>query len=156
MSFDLESFGNCNIEDILNSLASSQNLLFHGSRHDFSGNIMPGKNGKIYATDKGHIAILKAILSNKGLKSPGLSYPLFDNNQNGFEVRIYGIQKNTIGKEGYVYLLNDKTGFENYPEGSWQYVNKTGKSAPFTEKIKVTLNDFIYPIYDIDNRRFVS
>ena len=135
-------------EQALDFLIQNYNYLLHGSRVDIEGNFLtPNEDNDVFATDLGAIALLKSIISNKGLVFPGVCYPYHIDENNPLEVRIHGLHENTIGKEGFIYVIENTSGFENNPEGSWQYI-KTGSEVPFIEKIKVYRADFTYPIYD--------
>jgi len=151
----LKSNGYSN-EYILDSLVESEGVLLHGSRVDISDNyIRPNNKGEVFATDLASIAILKAIVSNRGLIHPGLQYDWIINEENPLVLKIHGIREFTIGSVGFVYIIPDRNGFRNEPEGSWQYIKK-GSRAHFSFKIEVSRDDFTYPIYDVTNRRKIQ
>ena len=97
---------------------------------------------------------MRAIISNRGLKSPGLEYPYFIDDENSLEVKIHGMNDKTIGDHGFVYVLNLTQGFENDPKGSWQHV-KTGQ-IPIAAKVAVEKLDFKYSIFDVTNNRRIQ
>ena len=135
-------------EQALDYLVDTYNILLHGSRVNIeNGIIRPNYEGEVFGADVASIAFISAIFSNRELVEPGLSYPYNIDEDNPLVLKIHGLHKNTIGKEGFIYLIEDKTGFVNDPKSSWQYI-KTGSNVPFTEKIKVYREDFNYPIYD--------
>jgi len=68
---------------------------------------------------------------------------------------IHGIQEYTIGSEGFIYIIPDRSGFRNEPEGSWQYVKKR-TNVPYSLKIKVLREDFKYPIFDVTNNLWIA
>lgn len=143
------------VEDLLNYLCESRNVLLHGSRIDISDNCLhPNDRGEVFASDVAGGAIMKAILSRDGLPHPGLRYPLIIDEKNPPEVRIYGFNDNTIGERGFVYVIPDRGGFENKPAGSWQYVS-IGKNVPITAKVEVLKEDFNYPVFDVTQSRRV-
>ena len=147
---------NYSAEYILNYLVKNYDVLLHGSRVDISDNyIRPNQKGDVFATDLASIAILKAIISNRGLIHPGLEYPYKISEKNPLILKIHGIQEYTIGSEGFVYIIPNKAEFRNYPEGSWQYVKK-GTNVPYSLKIKVLRENFTYPIYDVTNDQWIQ
>lgn len=132
------------------------NVLLHGSRVNVSVSFLrPNRNGEVFATNDARIAILKAIFSNRGLKSPGLEYPYYINERNPLTLRIHGINNNTIGDIGFVYIISDIGGFVNTPQGSWQYVKKN-ENVPFSDRLEILRSDFTYPVYDVTNRRKIQ
>lgn len=138
-------------ETFFDYLTHQHDCLLHGSREYFTDKyIKPNiKDGILYATDAGSIAILKAIISNKWLSPPGLQYPHFISEKEPLEVRIHGIQKDTVGEKGLVYIIPKRDGFINDPCGSWQF--KSDSKKRFSAIIQVKREDFAYPIFDVDN-----
>jgi len=145
----------CSAEDFLNYLVEKHNCLLHGSRkyipEDF---IKTNSKNEVYATDSGGIAILRAIISNKGLAYPGLEYPYFISDKEPLEVRIHGIKDDTIGEKGLVYIIPNREGFKNQPEGSWQYISSS--NACFSAIIEVLKEDFKYPVFDVDKNKQIQ
>lgn len=136
---------------MLDYLSSHFNRLLHGSRTDISDpNLKPNRKNRVYATNYGSIAILKAVFSNWNLKGNGLGYPIWINEHTPLELRIEGLNKDTIGDGGFVYVINSAE-FFNHPPGSWQYIN-TGRDVPIQAKIEVEYDDFKYPVIDVDNK----
>ena len=143
-------------EYILNHILAKYGVLLHGSRVDISDDyIRPNIEGNVFAADLASIAILKAIFSNKGLINPGLQYGWFINEKKPLILKIHGIQEYTIGSEGFIYIIPNRNGFRNEPEGSWQYVKKR-TNVPYSLKIKVLREDFKYPIFDVTNNRWIA
>ncbi|MFT4311203.1 MAG: hypothetical protein ACMXX7_01100 [Candidatus Woesearchaeota archaeon] len=143
-------------EDLFDHLSKHYQSLLHGSRTEISDNCLKQNGaGKVYGSDLAAIALMRAIVSNRGLEYPGLQYPYFIDEKNPLEVIIHGINDNTIGQEGFIYVLNQREGFENNPKGSWQYV-KTGQDVPIAAKIAVEKSDFTYPIFDLTNNRKIQ
>lgn len=142
-------------EQVLNNLVQNNKVLLHGSRNNITDtHIHPNNNGKVFATNDAGIAILKAIFSNIGLIYPGLQYPYRISLNNPLILRIHGIKKDTIGSIGYVYIIENKEGFENIPDGSWQYIKN--QRVPFSDRMIVHRNDFKYPIRDVTNNRKIQ
>lgn len=145
------------LEDLLNRVTDELKFLLHGSRVDISeGFLRPNASGKIYTTDTASVAIMKAIISNRGLRYPGLYYDFLLDRKSPLEVEIYGMHENTIGERGFVYVIEDKEGFENEPKGSWQYVKEGRSAVPYVAKIEVLKEDFDsrkHKIIDADNKR---
>ena len=145
------------LEDLLNRVTDELKFLLHGSRVDISeGFLRPNASGKIYATDTASVAIMKAIISNRGLRYPGLYYDFLLDRKSPLEVEIYGMHENTIGERGFVYVIEDREGFENEPKGSWQYVKEGRSAVPYVAKIEVLKEDFDsrkHKIIDVDNKR---
>jgi hypothetical protein len=138
------------VEAFLDYLVKQHNCLLHGSREYIIDNFLKANSeGNVYATDLGAIALLKAIISKKGLRYPGLQYPLYISKQEPLEVRIHGIKTSTVGEQGIVYVIKDRGGFVNEPKGSWQYIKQ--RKAPFVAMLEVLRKDFRYPVIDVDN-----
>jgi len=144
------------VEDLLDYLSEHYRSLLHGSRANISeSHLNPNDKGKIYGASLASIALMRAILSNRNLRSPGLQYPYFIDGKNPLEVKIHGINNGTMGDRGFVYILNQREGFENKPEGSWQYVKK-GQRVPIAAKVAVEKADFVYPIFDVTNDKRIQ
>jgi hypothetical protein len=150
----LKSAG-CSAEDLFNHLSTQYNSLLHGSRTEiFQEYLIPNAAGEVFATDLASIALMKSIISNSGLIYPGIQYPYFINEEDPLIVSITGLNENTIGQSGFVYILNQREGFENDPKGSWQYVNR-GR-IPINAKIAVEKTDFTYPIFDVTHNKRIQ
>ncbi|MBW3020440.1 hypothetical protein KY334_04030 [Candidatus Woesearchaeota archaeon] len=128
-------------ENLLDYLCQNNNSLLHGSRSDFEDEIKPRK-GKIYCANLGSIAILKSIFSNKGST---LSYDYDISENNPLKLKIKDLNENTIGENGFVYVVNNTDDFINHPEGSWQYIKYN--PSLINAKIEIKRDDFNYPIY---------
>jgi hypothetical protein len=140
------------VEAFLDYLVKQHNCLLHGSREYITDNFLKtNSEGKIYATDYGNIAILKAIFSEK--KGSRIEYPQFISDERPLEVKIYGIQSDTIREaireSGIVCVIANRKGFVNEPKGSWQYI-KQGE-APFVAMLEVLRGDFTHHVFDVDN-----
>lgn len=133
-------------------LSQLEGYLFHGSRMLFGNVINPGRDGFVYATNNPAIAIMKAVYSN--VNCINLGYPNFISKKNPLELHIKGINDNTIGEYGWVYLIkldnSNINDFVNEPIGSWQF--KTTKKVNACSIKKVYKKDFTYPVYDDDNK----
>ena len=112
---DLKIFkdGGIKIEDFLNYLHKEKDYFFHGS-----GTLIPlneklsSKNGKLYATDDGGVAIIKALFANNIPGMTNLGYSLNKNEDQ--KVVISGNPEGKFIREvGYVYILKDVKGFSN-------------------------------------------
>ncbi|MBT4175160.1 hypothetical protein HOC80_05125 [archaeon] len=141
------------VEDLLDHLNEHYQSLLHGSRTEFNNHLKPNEEGRVFSTDSGAIALLKAVISNE-LPFPGLKYPYFIDGRNPLVVKIHGINDETIGEKGFVYVLNQRQGFTNDPTGSWQYI-KRGET-PIAARIPVKRSDFAYPIIDVTNSRIIQ
>lgn len=144
-------------EYILDYLVRNYDVLLHGSRVDIRDNyIRPNRKGEVFATNLACIAILKAIFSNIGLERPhGLQYPYHISEKNPLVLRIHGINNNTIGNNGFVYIITEKSGFKNTRAGSWEYV-KYHENIPFSYKLEIVRNDFNYPVFDVTNNKWIQ
>lgn len=143
-------------EDLFNHLNKHYQSLLHGSRTEISDDqLKQNGSGKVYGSDLAAIALMRAIVSNRGLEYPGLQYPYFIDEKHPLEVRVHGINDDTIGQNGFIYVLNQRDGFENDPKGSWQYV-RTGQDVPIAAKIAVEKSDFTYPIFDVTNNKRIQ
>ena len=153
---DLKSTG-YSAADLLNYIANRHNLLLHGSRENISEYLKPNQENNILASCSANAAIMKAIISNRGLRGPGLEYPYFIDDENPFIVKISGMNKDTINERGFVYVIagKDRRRFENEPKGSWQYIKKDSP-VPFVAKIEVLRDDLIMPVFDTDNHEWIQ
>ena len=146
-------------EYILDSLVRNHEVLLHGSRVDIQGNhLRPNQKDEIFATNLGCIAILKAIFSNIGLKRPkGLGYSYYVPDE-PLILKIHGIQKNTIGNKGFVYIITDKSGFHNTRQRgreTWEYV-KYHEDVSFSFRLEIERKDFTYPVFDVTNNKRIQ
>jgi hypothetical protein len=143
-------------EDLFNHLIEHYQSLLHGSRTEISDDHLKQNGaGKVYGSDLASIALMRSIVSNRGLEYPGLQYPYFIDAEHPLEVRVHGINDDTIGQNGFIYIINQRDGFENDPKGSWQYV-RTGQDVPIVAKIAVEKSDFTYPIFDVTNNKRIQ
>jgi hypothetical protein len=135
-------------EIFLNALGETHNYLFHGSRNDipFGEKIISKRRDVVFASSKPVIAILKAIYLNN---AKNLGYPLvLDNENKNLTLVITEAKEDTVGEKGYVYCVEDKTGFEKDPRSNWQFskgIERDG-GVPFVRKIEVEKKDFDYPV----------
>lgn len=144
------------IENLFQHLCDKYDLLLHGSRTDISDtHLKPNPAGKSFGANIAAIAIMRAIISNRGLTGNGLEYPYFIDKNHPLEVKIHGINDETIGEKGFIYVLNQKDKFENEPKGSWQYVCRNG-FVPISAKVEVIRSDFTHPIYDVTNNKRIQ
>lgn len=141
--YELSKHQEGNMEEFLNKLIKEYNCLLHGSRTDIVDNQL---NPIVYATNTPEIALMRAIISNRNLKHSGLSYSHFLN-EKPLKVNIYGINNETIGDKGYIYVITQTKDFENNPKGSWQYLSN--KVVPFIAKIEVQKSDFDFNKYKV-------
>ncbi|MCC7574777.1 hypothetical protein KO361_04255 [Candidatus Woesearchaeota archaeon] len=113
------------------------------------------KAGNIYASNIASTAMMKAIISNEDLSFPGLEYSYFINKLNLLKIKIHGINNQTIGESGFVYVINNTQGFKNSPAYSWQYVSKEEK-IPIAAIIPIQRKDFTYQIIDVTNKKIIQ
>jgi len=152
---NLVSSGSSN-ENILDSLVKQHHVLLHGSRIAIRDSFLrPNQRGEVFTTNDARIAILRSIYSNRGLTPPGLEYPYFIGERSPLTLRIHGINPNTIGDNGFVYIITRTEAFYNSPRGSWQFV-KMNTNVPFSNRITTIRSDFIYPVYDVTNNRIIQ
>ncbi len=144
------------IEELLNHLSDNYFCLLHGSRTDISDDyLIPNSNGDIFASNTSSIALMRSIISNNNLIRPGLKYSYYLDEKNPLKVEIYGINDETIGDNGFIYVLPDIIEFSNQPPGSWQYIAKCEK-INISAVIPVNKTDFLYSIYDITNNKKIQ
>jgi hypothetical protein len=147
------------VEDLFDYLTINYKILLHGSRRDiFDDYLKQNEEGKIYGSDLAAIALMRGIISNRGLKYPGLGYPYFIDEKHPLKVRIHGINDETIGKKGFIYVINKTKGFKNNPKNSWQYVIK-GQEVPIIAKVSIERSDFNfikYFVFDITNNKRIQ
>ena len=116
----------------------------HGSRVDITEDYLK-PNGCVYGTELPIVAMLKAILSNKGLRPPGLVYSWRD--EDPFVVKVFGCKPDTIGERGFVYVIPSIIGFTAKPESIREYISNAHK-VHFSGKIEVLRKDTNLRIID--------
>ena len=134
-------------ETFLSFFGKKYDYLFHGSRNDISfGEQIKSKTGVIFASDKPAIAILKAIFLNNA-KNLGYPLNLLEDNSNLILV-IDEPQKDTMGEQGYVYIISNKEGFKKDSTSNWQYYKeiKGGDGVSFIKKIEIEKSDLKYSV----------
>ena len=165
-----------NAEDLFNHLSEHYRSFLHGSRTYFDSPIRPsklskekskvfGSNYATFLTHFGSIALLKAILSNRG---SNLGYSMHLNDV-PLKVKIKDINENTIGKEGYVYLVNNSEGFVNglnfesnkkqkmIDSRNWiEHVKIGSEPVSYNAVVSVVKTDFTYPIFDVTNNKRIQ
>ena len=73
---------------------------------------------------------------------------VLDNENKNLTLVITEAKEDTVGEKGYVYCVEDKTGFEKDPRSNWQFskgIERDG-GVPFVRKIEVEKKDFDYPV----------
>jgi len=132
-------------EKLLDYMCQTKNVLLHGSVVDIQEDALssPAGRGKIFASNKAVIAIMRSIYSNVGAN---LEYPYFINEKSHFYLQIntYEDGKFRTSEKGFVYVVKE-SGFVNEPEGSWQFVNNSEK-VKYVAVIETEKSDFKYPI----------
>lgn len=131
------------VEQFLNWLCQKQNALLHGSVFEIKNGVVQSQDHKVYATDSPAIAILKSVYTNVGAN---LEYPYFITDKEPLQLKIHTpLDREDVSVEqGFVYVL-DREGFENEPEGSWQFVAHSNRIG-FSAIIETTKGDFEYPV----------
>lgn len=131
-------------EMFLDFLGKKYRYLFHGSRNDISlsEQIKSSEGGKVFASSSPAIAILKALYHNNA-KNLGYPLNLAEDNSN-LTLIVDGPQEDTIGEQGYVYIIPNTDAFEKDPDSNWQYSSKTG--VTFLKRVQVGKDDFKYPV----------
>jgi hypothetical protein len=136
------------VEEFLNYLVTSKGYLLHGSTEDIRASFLkPGERGHVCATNLGSIALLKAVLSNRGAN---LKYPTEIDTEHPLEVTIEDMQTDTIRENGFVYVIKNTRGFEP-GRYSWEKIAK--RKVEIGAKIQVRRKDFTYPIYEMKKIR---
>jgi hypothetical protein len=135
-------------EKFLTYLNKKHGYLFHGSRAEISfGEKIKSSKGKLFATNEGSVAIIKALFANNvsGLKN--LSYSL--NNDSEQKVIIEGNVEigDVISEKGYVYIFNGG-GFGNEDtQGKAEFSKKDSDEGENIIKIiEIEKADFKYQI----------
>lgn len=143
------------VELFFQYLADCYDVLLHGSQVYIRQSSLRSKRAETFTSDLAPIALMRAVVSNEGLEDPGLDYPYFPNSDFPLELRIHGIQPHTMTESGFVYVIPKRQGFQNNPEGSWQYIS-SANLVPFCAMVEVLRTDFKYPIYDVTNDRVIQ
>ncbi len=130
-------------EIFLDYLCQKHGYLLHGSIHEIPGNKLKSSQGKLFASNKSAIAIMKSLYSNINVN---LSYPYFFDKDNPLVLKIHTPPNGKfISKEnGFIYIINN-SGFQNEPEGSWQFI-KNNDEQEFTIILETEKDDFNYPV----------
>ena len=143
---------NITTEGFLNYICEKKRMLLHGSINEITNGTLKSNEGKIFATDKSAVAIMKSLYSNIGVN---LEYPYHFNENNPLVLKIHTPPDGKfISKDkGFVYVVSEED-FENKPEGSWQFVKEVDETD-FDLSIETEKNDFKYPVefYDDLNKR---
>lgn len=126
----------------------SQGYLLHGTQESIDGALRPNAKGEVFAADAPQVALLRAVVSNKGLKQSGLQYPYRISDPSQFRVIIHGRHNRTVSEHGFIYIM-ERNGFVNQPPGSWQYITY-GQEVPIIAGMPVLREDFKYPLIDAD------
>jgi len=129
-----------NTELFLDYLCQKHNLLLHGSTHKLLGEeLIPNREGKIFASNKAVVSIMKSLYFKK---DASLEYPYFIDADFYLKIHVPSGRKFAAKKKGYIYVL-DSQGFKNEPNGSWQFIVENSKV-----KVKVIIeterDDFQY------------
>ena len=135
-------------EQFLEYFCQTSNALLHGSIFEITEGPLVSRRGKIYATDTPAVAIMRSLYSNECVN---LFYPLKISQNTPFHLKIHTpADGKYIKKEiGFVYIITE-VGFENNPEGSWQFI-KNSTAVPFDFIVETTLEDFTYPVEVIND-----
>jgi len=130
-------------EQFLDYLCQKQGLLLHGSIHQIENSKLTSKNNKIFATNKSAIAIERSLYSNVDVN---LEYPYFINDENPLILKIHTPPNGKFTKKemGFVYVVKSD-GFENNPEGSWQFIREADE-VDFIAIVETKDSDFTYPV----------
>ena len=137
-------------ENFLDYLSQNHGFLLHGSIQEIEGGHLKSKSGKIFATNRAAIAIMRSLYSNKRVN---LSYPYFIHENSPLVLKIHTKSKHTIiyKNHGFVYLIKKSEEFKNEPKGSWQFV-KDGEEVEFSIIVETEKSDFQYPVEIHENR----
>jgi len=131
------------VEKLMDYICKKYGLLLHGSIHEIKHGKIKSNYNKIFATNKGVIAIERSLYSNVGVN---LQYPYFISKENPFVLKIHTKDDRKFIKKdkGFVYVLKND-GFKNDPKGSWQFV-KESSEVDFVAVIETKDKDFTYPV----------
>ena len=134
--------GETSAEDFLGWLCQGNKFILHGSIHEVKGDKIISEKGKIFASNKSAIAIMRSLYSNSGVN---LQYPYFIDENHPLKLEIHTKNGEYIKKSrGFVYVLKPD-GFKNNPKGSWQFVKESNESQ-FIAVFETEEKDFTYPV----------
>ncbi len=142
---------NISVEDFLDYISKKFDVLLHGSRNLIQDKIKAINNG-IFATNLASIAIMESLISN--IKC-NLRYPYIISKKNPLVIEIENINSKTIGKKGFIYIISSDN-FENYPDKSWQFLNKENKEVKILARVEISFKDFKYQIIDKTNNKRIQ
>ena len=129
-------------ESFLDWICQDNKFILHGSVNEIIGNKIISEKGKLFATNKSAIAIIRSLYSNSNVN---LQYPYFINEDHPLKLEIHTKNGEYVKKSrGFVYVLKSD-GFKNDPEGSWQFVKESNESQ-FIVVFETEEKDFNYPV----------
>ncbi|MGE4554982.1 MAG: hypothetical protein AB7D02_02555 [Candidatus Paceibacterota bacterium] len=130
-------------EQLLDFLCQERGVLLHGSIYEIPEDKLKSRNKKIYATNKGAIAIMRSLYSNLNVC---LEYPYHITEKKPLVLKIHTPPDGKFIKteRGFVYVVNKK-GFKNRPRGSWQFIKKADE-VEFIAVVETEEDDFKYPV----------
>jgi hypothetical protein len=133
-------------EELLWGFRRERGCLFHGSwiRIPYGHKLVSPVRGEVFASSDPAIAILKAVFRNN---ARNLGYPMFiEEDRNNLKLEILGPKSDTIVGHGYVYVIDDASGFVRDPNSNWQYSRRVAsqEGVSFSRRIAVTIADFPY------------
>lgn len=131
-------------ENFLDYLYQKHGILLHWSTNKIEWNKLKSRKNKIFATDKGSIAILKSIYSNKGIN---LEYPFKIDEDCSLSLKIHTPEDwNFIIKEKwFICWIKNSNSFKKNPNISREFI-KESEDVEFSIIIETEKSDFKYPV----------
>ncbi|MFH1178190.1 MAG: hypothetical protein V1711_00480 [bacterium] len=130
-------------EKFLDYICKKYKKLLHGSIREIVDEKLKSEHNKIFTTNKSAVAIMRSLYSNENVN---LEYPYFISKEKPLTLKIHTKTDGTVVKtnKGFVYVVDD-AGFQNDPEGSWQFV-KEAKEVEFKMSVEIEDKDFNYSV----------
>lgn len=139
---DLETEG-IRLEVFLDYICAKYGYLMHGSIIEIKDNYLKSQFGKVFASDRSAIAIMRSIYSNRNVN---LEYPYQYDDQHPLKLVVHTPEDGRYISQdnGFIYLVK-KDGFFNEPAGSWQFVSQSPE-VNYSIVVETKKADFNHPV----------
>lgn len=139
---DLEKKG-IKLESFLDYICSKYGYLMHGSITEIEDHCLKSQFGKVFASDRSAIAIMRSIYSNRNVN---LQYPYYYDDDHPLKLVVHTpVDGKYISKDnGFIYLVK-KDGFSNEPARSWQFVSNESEVS-YLIVVETKKSDFSHPV----------
>ncbi|HNW20116.1 MAG TPA: hypothetical protein PLA53_01185 [bacterium] len=131
------------LEAFLDHICAKHGYLMHGSLTEIKDKYLKSQFGKVFASNRSAIAIMRSIYSNRNVN---LAYPYQYNDQHPLKLVVHTPENGRYISQdnGFIYLVK-KDGFLNEPAGSWQFISQSPEVNYFIV-VETKRADFNYPV----------